>query len=255
MNKGKKTYLKFLQSDRKKFLVEIEKLSERAKNILENYDIETWDSFYYHLFINHDTGDFMIFRNCGVNTVKELITLMRNILNPNGRYNEELKKFESDFSQLISGARCVFRHLGISLFETFYYKFVIEKEVIDFKKARNCGSKTLPEVEAFVSYFCNYLGVKVPIRKPLIYFNPKNPNIPFVTNRKTSKTFSLELNNLSKSTRDQLKKMGATSVESFYLMFVSKDSQFNFIMGEFGEHNLSEILRLRTVLKDSIKEI
>lgn len=248
-------YLSFVKKDRRKFLVKIKNLSTRAKYILEDNDIQSWDSFYYHIFVNHDIKNFRVFRNSGIKTEKELINLMRNMLNPDGRYSKELEKFEYDFNQLSSRARIILKSIGISLFETFYYRYVVEKEIIDFSSGRYSSSITRPEIEQFVASFCSYLGVKVPTKKPIIYFDPNNPKIPFTPDKAIKKKFSSEFNKLSKTTRSQLIKMKANSIQEFYLAFLSPDSQFNLIFKEIRESNLLEILRLRTILKDTINQI
>jgi len=248
-------YFKFRPSDRKKFLKEVENLSARAKNVLSNEQMDTWDSFYFYYLINHDKGDFRDFRNCGINTTNELISLMRKIMNPSGKYNKEIEKFDSEFKLLSKNARSVIMHFKLSTFEKFYYRYAIEKDTVNFKDSHNCGQKTLPEVEIFVKTICNYLRIKVPVKKPIIYFNPHNPRIPFIIDKKLDKSFSDEFANLSESTTRQLRKMGAGTMESFYMAFLSEDSQFNMIMKEIGEHNLSEILKLRSIMKEEIKQL
>lgn len=254
MSKSNPKYLSFIKKDRKKFLTEFKKLSTRSKNVLIYNDIQSWDSFYYHMFINHDIKNFQVYRNSGINTEKELITLMRNILNPDGRYNNEIEKFESELDKLSSHARSAIRNIGISLFETFYFRYVIEKEIIEINNVSYCPKIALLEIEKFVESFCSYLGVKVPKKKPIIYFDPNNPRIPFIPNSKIKKTFSSEFNNLNKTIKSQLTKMDANSIQGFYLAFISPDSQFNQIFQEVGESNLLEILRFRSILKDTIRK-
>lgn len=255
MSKRKVEYLRFVIKDRIKFLTEADKLSSRAKDVLINYNINTYDSFYYHLFIAHDLYDFRYTRNAGVKTQRELINLMRTILNPKGKYDKEIEKFDNELSGLNSRARGVLKSKCISFFETFYYKYVIKKEKIDFKKESNAGLNTQPELNKFVNTLCHYLGVELPDSKPLIYFNPKNPKIPFVPDRKIKKGFLDGFNNLSTETRNKLSRMGADSLDGFYLEIISENSQFNTVLNKIGEQNLLEILRFRTVLNDTIKLI
>jgi hypothetical protein len=255
MNKRKVEYLRFVIKDRIKFLKEVDKLSSRAKDFLINYNIHTYDSFYYHLFIAHDLYDFQHTRNAGAKTQRELINLMRTILNADRKYDKEIEKFDNELMRLNSRARNVLKSKGISFFETFYYKYAIKKEEIDFKKESNAGLNTRPELYKFVNTLCNYLGVELSDSKPQIYFNPKNPKIPFVPDRNTKKIFLDGFNNLSTSTRNKLIKMGADSLDGFYLEIISENSQFNKVLNKIGEQNLLEILRFRTVLNDTIKLI
>lgn len=252
MSKNHPKYLSFLKKDRDKFVVEMGKLSTRAKGILEYSDMQTWDAFYYHLFVNHDVSDFKCLRNSGINTEQELISLMRNILNPDGRYSREIEKFDYEFNLLNSRAKSVLRNIGISLFETFYYRFIIEKEVIDFSKERFCGKTIRPEVEKFVESFCSYLGVKVPKKEHIIYFDPNNPKIPFIADYRIKKLFLSEFENLSKTTRSHLIKIGADNIHGFYTAFISANSPFNIILNEFGESDLLELLKFRTILEENI---
>lgn len=254
MTKSNPKYLSFVKKDRKKFPTEFEKLSTRSKNVLMNNDLKSWDSFYYHLFIKHDVRNFQTFRNSGIKTEQEIITLMRNILDPDGLYNREIEKFKNELNKLSDSAIGILRSIGISLFETFYNRYVIEKEIINLHNVAYCQKKTLLEAEKFVEFFCSYLGVKVPKKKPIIYFDPNNPRIPFIANSKTKKVFSSGYNNLSTTTKAQLTKIDANSIQGFYLAFISHDSQFDQIFKEFGEANLLEIIRFRSILKDTIKK-
>ena len=192
MSQNHPKYLTFLKKDRNRFLVEIEKLSTRAKTILKNSDMLSWDSFYYHLFVNHDVKDFRIWLNSGINTEQELISRMRNILNPDGRYTKEIEKFNYELNLLSPRAKSTLRRIGISLFETFYYRLVIDKEVMDFSTEPYCVPSIRPELENFVESFCSYLKVKVPKKEYIIYFDPNNPKIPFVENYKIKKVFNSE---------------------------------------------------------------
>jgi hypothetical protein len=253
MSKNHPKYLSFLKKDRDKFLVEMGKLSTRAKGILEYSDMQSWDAFYYHLFVSHDVSDFRSFRNSGIYTEKELMTLMRNILNPDGRYSKEIEKFDYEFNLLSSRAKSVLKHISISLFETFYYRIVIEKEVFDFSKTHYCSESIRSEVEEFAESFCSYLGVRFPKKDHIIYFDPNNPKIPFIADYKFKKLFLSEFENLSKTTRSHLIKIGADTIHGFYTAFISANSPFNIILSEFGESDLLELLRFRTILKDNIK--
>jgi hypothetical protein len=255
MTKNQRKDLIFLKKDRTRFLVESESLSTRAKNILTDGDMLSWDSFYYHLFINHDIKDFKSFRNSGVNTEKELIRLMRKILNHDGRYNQEIERFDYEFSLLNTHSRNVLKNIGISLFETFYYRLVIEKEIIDLSRYHPSSGLTRSESEKFIESFCSYLGVKVPKKIPVTYFDPNYPSIPFIPDRSMKKIFSSEINSLSNITRTQLAKIQATSIQGFYSTFISPDSEFCFLLKEFGESNLLEILRLRTLMQENIKDL
>jgi hypothetical protein len=253
--KKKIKYLTFFKKDRLKFLNEVGKQSTRLKNILRNYDMLSYDSFYYHVLINRDTHDFQVLRNCGPDTAKEMITLMRKILNPDGRYDDEIKEFDRELKILSSKAKGILSKLGISLFETFYYTYVIKKEIIDFRKEHGYSKEIHLEVEKFVESFCNYLGFKIPADLPVIHFNPKNPKIPFVPDRKAKKTFSNHFNNLNKRTREKLSDMRADSFEGFYIEIISKDSAFNHFINKIGEQNLLEILRFRSLLGTTFKQI
>ncbi|MBW6479716.1 MAG: hypothetical protein K0B37_09830 [Bacteroidales bacterium] len=253
MNKNHPKYLAFKKKDRIRFQEKFTELSSRAKGILINFDMQTWDAFYYHFLINHDVGEFDVLRNVGNKTKEELLTFARSMLNPDGQYTRELEKFEFAKSSLSSLARSALRHTGISLFETFYYRLVIEKEVIDFKHGPRCGEKTLPEVVEFVEYFCSYLGVKRPRKENVIYFNPDNPKIPFIADLKLKKAFLSEFVNLSKNTKANLTNIGADNMDGFYTAFISPKSPFNVILKEFGESTLMELLRFRSTMKDHIK--
>lgn len=255
MNKRRTEYLKFNKKDREKFLNEVIKLSCRARNILESEKIESYDSFYYRLFVQSNPYDFTRTRNSGVKTRAEIINLMRTILNTGGKYNKELEKYDAEMSKLSPRARSAIINMGLSLFETFYYKYVIKKETIMIAEVRNVGIKTRPELYSFITNFGNYLGVDVTEKKPKILFNTKNPGIPFIPDTKTKKLFLKEFNSLSASTRFKLCDMGADSLYGFYLEIISEKSQFNLVLNKYGEKNLLEILRFRTLLNDSIKEI
>lgn len=255
MNKRRTEYLKFKKSDRKRYRSEVMKLSCRARNILESQNIDTYDAFYYRLFLQNNLYDFTHARNSGAKTRAEFINLIRTILNTDGKYTTELKKYDSEVSKLSRGARAAIANMGLSLFESFYYKYVIKKETINLQYVRQAGPKTRPELYSFITNFGNYLGVDVTEKKPKILFNPKNPRIPFIPNRKTKKLFLEEFNSLSPNTRLKLCDMGADSLDGFYLEIISEDSQFNFVLNKIGEKNILEILRFRSLLTDSIKEI
>jgi hypothetical protein len=248
-------YLTFDKKDRDRFLIEYTKLSTRAKSVLKYQEMLSYDSFYFHLLINRDTKDFQLIRNCGSKTSRELTIFMRTIFNSDGRYNKELSEFENELSKLSPRAKGILNSHGISLFETFYYAYVINKEVIDFLKERNCPMEIKLEVEKFVKSYCDYLGVKVPANINIVYFDPKNPKIPFIPDRKTKKVFTTEFNNLSASTRNRLSNMDADSFEGFYLGIISKNSPFNKVLNNIGELNLIEILRFRSILTDTFKQI
>lgn len=253
MNKKHPKFLAFNKKDRIRFQKKFTELSARAKGILETANMQTWDAFYYHFLVIHDVGEFDSLRNVGYHTKGELLNLTRTILNPNGQYTRELEKFELNKSYLSSYAKSALRHIGISLFETFYYRLVIEKEVIDFKSGHLCGEKTRPEVEEFVESFCSYLGVKLPRKENVIYFNPNNPKLPFIVDNKLKKAFLSEFVNLSKTTKASLTKIGADNMDGFYTAFISPKSPFNVILNEFGESTLIELLRFRSILKDNLK--
>jgi hypothetical protein len=248
-------YLTFDKKDRDRFLIEYTKLSTRAKMVLRNQDMLSYDTFYSHLFINRDTRDFELIRNCGTKTTLELVTFMRTMFNSDGRYNKELSEFENGLLKLTPRAKGILKSYGISLFETFYYTYVIKKEVIEYKERRNCPLEVKVEVEKFVKSYCGYLGVKVPGDINIAYFDPKNPEIPFIPDRKTKKVFKTEFNNLSDTTRHKLSKMGADSFEGFYLGIIAKNSPFNKVLNKFGELTLIEILRFRSILTDTFNEI
>jgi len=253
MSKNHPKYLSFLKKDRDKFIVEMEKLSTRAKGILEYSDMQSWDAFYYHLFVNHDVTDFRSFRNSGTHTEKELMNLMRNILNPDGRYNKEIERFDYEFNLLSSRAKGILKHIGISLFETFYYRIVIEKEVFDFMKEHYCSESIRTEIENFAESFCSYLGVRFPKKEHIIYFDPNNPRIPFIADYKIKKLFLSEFENLSKTTKSHLTEIGADTIHGFYTAFISANSPFNIILNEFGKSDLLELLKFRSILTDYIK--
>ena len=253
MNKNHPKFLAFHKKDEIRFQEELAKLSTRARGILKTADMQTWDAFYYHFLIIHDVGEFDQFRNSGYQTKEELLTLTRTILNPVGQYTRELEKFEFNKSILSSLAKSALKYIGISLFETFYYRLVIEKEVVDFKIGSRCGEKTRPEVEEFVESFCSFLGVKFPRKENVIYFNPNNPKIPFIVDNKLKKEFLSKFDNLSKTTKASLTKIGADNMDGFYTAFISPKSPFNVILNEFGESTLLELLRFRSILKDYIK--
>jgi hypothetical protein len=251
----KKKYLTFDKKDRDRFLIEYTKLTTRAKTVLKYNEMVSYDAFYFHLFVNRDTHDFQLIRNCGPKTAQELTIFMRTIFNLGGKYDNEISKFENELIKLSLRAKAILKSHGISLFETFYYAYVIKKEIIDFKKERNCPMEFKLEIEKFVKSFCDYLGVKVPANINIVYFDPKNPKIPFIPDRKTKKVFKTEFNNLSANTRNKLSNMGADSFEGFYLGIISNDSPFNKVLNKIGEQNLIEILRFRSILTDTFKQI
>jgi hypothetical protein len=253
MNKNHPKLLAFHKKDEIRFQEELTRLSTRARSILKTAEMLTWDAFYYHFLVIQDVGEFDILRNSGHQTKNELLTLTRTILNPDGQYTRELEKFEFEKSNLSSYAKSALRYFGISAFETFYYRLVIEKEVIDFKDGPWYGKRVRPEVEGFVEAFCSYLGVKVPRKENIIYFDPKNPRIPFIVDKKMKKVFQSKFDNLSKSTKLSLIKIGADNMDGFYTAFISPKSPFNVILNEFGESTLLELLRFRSILKDCIK--
>jgi hypothetical protein len=248
-------YLLFDELDRVKFIYEMKGLSVRARNVLDDLNINSWDSFYYRLFINNDIKNFGNFRNVGQLTENELVCFMRSILDPDGLFNTELKKFEDEFSQLNHKAKSVLRNFGLSYFETFYYKYVIERKIIDFRPGYYASEETIQEVEKFVESFCTYLGVKVPIYYPFINFNPKNLKIPTEIDDRINNAFKSNLKTLSKTTKSHLTRLNADTFQEFYMTFISPDSLFNRIFNEFGESNLIEILKLRSTLKNTIKQI
>jgi hypothetical protein len=253
MNKYHQKFLAFHKKDEIRFQEELAKLSARARGVLKNADMQTWDAFYYHFLIIHDAGEFDRLRNSGYQTKEELLTFARTMLNPDRQYTKELEKFEFNKSILSSPAKSALKYIGISLFETFYYRLVIEKEVIDFKNGPRCGEKTRPEVEEFVESFCSFLGVKFPRKENVIYFNPNNPQIPFILDKKLKNAFLSEFVSLSKNTKANLTKIGADNMDGFYTAFISPKSSFNVILNEFGESTLLELLRFRSILKDYIK--
>ena len=255
MSKRKTEYLKFLINDREKFLVEVDKLSTRAKNLLKNEDIDSYDSFYYRLLIKNSLTDFRHHRNSGSITQNELINLVRAIFNSDGRYNEEIEIFDAALYKLSPKARRILEYLGLTLFETFYYKYAILKEAVDFKKTHNTGPKTQPELNAFVESVCDSIGIEMPYQIPKVLFNPKNSRIPFIPHRLTKKKFFDGFNNLSPDSRIKLSKWGADSLDGFYLEIISEKSQFNMFLNNIGEQNLLEILKLKTEIADSINEI
>lgn len=253
MNKSHPRFLGYKKKDEIKFRNEFAKLNARARNILISFEMNTWNGFYYHFLITHDAKEFDGMTSSGSLTKNELISFTRSMFNPNGQYSGELQEFEYRKSKLSSTARSALRYIGISLFETFYYRLVIQKEIIDFKHSPRCSGKTGPEVEEFVESFCAFLGVILPRKKDVIYFNPTNPQIPFIIDKKIKNKFISEFSNLSKSTKENLSRIGAEDIEGFYKAFISPQSPFNVILKEFGESTLFELLRFRSVLESHIK--
>jgi hypothetical protein len=247
-------FLAFNKKDRIRFLQEFEKLSTKAKSALKYEGMDTWDGFYYHFLIIHNIGNFRHLRGVGNLTQLELIDFTRIMLNPDGQYSKELEKFEFDLTFLSPNAISALGYAGINLFETFYYRLIIEKEYIDFKSVRNCGELTRPEVEGFVESFCSFLGARMPTRENTLYFNPNNPKIPFVADTRLKNEFRTEFEFLSKTTKSKLIKIEADNIDGFYTAFISPKSPFNSILNEFGEQTLIELLRFRTSIKEYIKD-
>lgn len=247
--------MQFLINDRRKFLVEVNKLSTRAKNLLKDENIDSYDSFYYRLLIQNNLTDFRYYRNSGSITKKELINMVRTIFNSDGRYNKEIEIFDAAIDKLSSKARSILDYLGLTLFETFYYQYAIKKEALDFDNISNTGPKTRPELKAFAESVCDSLGIEIPYQIPKVLFNPKDPRIPFIPDRITKKKFLDGFNNLSADSRIKLSKWGADSLYGFYLEIISEKSQFNIFLNNIGEQNLLEILKLKTEIADSIHKI
>lgn len=253
MKNNSTKFLAFNKNDETRFQAGYAELSIRARKALASSEIYTWSGLYYHFLIIHDIGEFDKLRFSGVLTQKELLTFARTILNPNGLFSAEMHEFDSRKSNLRPNAKATLLKIGISLFETFYYRLVIQREIIDIKSEYRCSGIIGTEVEEFVESFCLFLGIKRPRKEDVVYFNPKNPRIPFNTDRKLKNSFQTEFINLSRTTRANLSRIGADDMEGFYIAFMHPKSPFNLIFKEFEESTLLELLRFRSVLKDHIR--
>lgn len=254
MRQSRSGYLKFRKKDRNVFLSEMNRLNTRGKKILQYSDMDTWDGFYYHLFIKRDVKDLIDLRNSGVKTRNELITLMRKILDPHGNYNKAIERFDAEYNKLDGRTKTILRSNGISMFETFFYSVIVKRKAIDFGYYPSSGNVYIAEAEEFVKSVCNFLGKSVPHPKNKIYFNPDNPGLPFVPKQGIKKTFASEFACLSESTKSYLTNSGASNLEGFYTSYIAEDSPFNEVFNEIGESNLLEILKFRSMINGKIKK-
>jgi len=254
MRESQSGYLKFRKKDRAAFISEMNKLNTRGKSLLEYSDMDTWDGFYYHLFINRDINDLIDLRNSGTKTRNELITLMRKILDPHGKYDKLIVRFDTEYNKLNGRTKTILRRNGISMFETFYYRLIVRREVIKLGQDTRTGQVYLSEAEEFVRSFCSFLGKSVPKPQNTIYFNPDNPALPFVPKQGIKKTFTSEFACLSESAKSYLTKTGAGNLDGFYISYIAEDSPFNKFFNKIGESNLIEILKFRSIINEKIKK-
>ena len=231
----------------------MQKLSPRAKNLLERANMQTWDGFYYHLFVKQEVKDYIDLRGSGVKSQKELATFTRNFLDPQGKYDKLNDKFYYEYHRLNKYAKPILKLAGLSLFETFYYKIIIKREVIDLGQyGRNIIYTS--EAQSFIESMCSFLCSSETKQDYKIYFNPNNPNMSFTHKQGIKEEYTSEFEALSKSTKDFLVRIRANDIDGFYTSFISSDSTFNKIFNDFGESNLLEILRFRSTLIENIKK-
>lgn len=158
---------------RKKFQFELEKLSVRAKNVLEDQGIFLFDFFYDQYFIQQSKIEFIRCRNCGAKTKIELDQFIlemcknmdlelpvypRNILKPQLlqnnpkiplKYDFKTKLiFESEYDNLNVRTKNVLSNLDSDSIDGFYYNAFI-KDDNSILSVRNCGAETLEEIYNF----------------------------------------------------------------------------------------------------------
>lgn len=158
---------------RNKFQFELEKLSVRAKNVLEDQGLFLFDFFYDQYFIKQSKIEFIRYRNCGAKTKIELdqfILEMCKIIefelpavpcnklkpqllqnNPKIPLKSDFKTkliFESEYDNLNVRTKNVLSTLDSDSIDGFYHNAFIKDEN-SILSVRNCGAETLEEIHNF----------------------------------------------------------------------------------------------------------
>ena len=252
--KGLSTYLLHNRLHKKRFETELNELTVRARNVLKAYDIDSYDKFYDQLFIKNNIRGFHGLRNSGLMTQVELIHFTRRVFDPEGRFSDFVYSFEKDLSNLSPRARGVLRQAGISIFETYFYKMVLNPQKKDFQSSLRAGPETVEELEAFHQKFC-----------VLIDLNKNKPKDKFINTsvgnslsekavRKAHTAFKTGYKSLSKETKKILTDKEASSLDGFYEEYISEYSQLSLLLTQMGPESLIEVLKLRTMCDSILKE-
>lgn len=150
---------------RKKFSIELENLSEKAKNTLLSNCILSFDSFYDQLFLSRKIRDFSILVGVGTKTKKELEDFLFKVFSSDKIYNKARTKFKKGLKKLGKKGLNTLNRDCILTFETFYDQFFIQQKRIDHRQAQYCVPILRKEVEDFVESMCESFRAMGPERK------------------------------------------------------------------------------------------
>lgn len=253
-SKAVSTYLLYNRLHNKRFDKELKQLSTRASNVLRTYDIDSYDQLYDQLFIKNNLQDFRGLRNVGLMTQYELINFTRRVIDPQGRFTEYVRSFNESLSGLSPRARGVLRQSSISLFETYFFQMIIKHQKKDFSRGTRSGPETVIELDKFHQKFCELIDVKSMkpknrLKYPLIENNTQSKGF-----RKAQSAFNTGYKSLSRETKKVLSDMEANSMDGFYDEFISEYSQLSLLLTKMGPDNLMEVLKLRTICNNILKE-
>jgi hypothetical protein len=252
--KGLSTYLLHNRLHKKRFDTGLNELSTRAINVLRGYSIDTYDQFYDQLFIKNNIRGFHGLRNSGLMTQVELIHFTRGVFDPEGRFSDFVYSFEKDLSNLSPRARGVLRQAGISIFETYFYKMVLNPQKKDFQSSLRAGPETVEELEVFHQKFCTLIGEETMKTKNKFNNTSTGNRFSEKTVRKAQTAFKTGYKSLSKETKKILTDKDASSLDGFYEEYISEYSQLSLLLTQMGPENLIEVLKLRTLCDSILKE-
>ena len=166
------------------FETEVIKLNVRARNILEDLGLLTFELFYDFYFIKLKTINFKLIRNCGEKTKKELDQFVSNISeiqktefqnygppilrpqllekNPVIPLKVDIRTillFEEEFNKLSIRAKNILIGMDGDTINGFHDN-ILYKPADFIRKIRNCGLTTVEEILTFKKIFVKILGQK-----------------------------------------------------------------------------------------------
>ena len=253
-SKGRSTYQLHNRLHKKRFDKGLNELSARATNALMGYGIDSYDQFYDQLLVHNNVKDFHGLRNVGRMTQIELIRFTRSVFDPEGQFSDIVYSFEKNLSDLSPRARGSLRLVGISLFETYFYQMILKPRKKDFFKSIRIGPETINELDAFHQKFCELIDVKTMKTKNKFNNTSTGNRISDKAVRKAQTAFITGYKNLSRETKKILSSRDANSLDGFYDEFISEYSQLSLLLTQMGPENLIEVLKLRTMFENILKE-
>ncbi len=245
-----------------KFLLKVNRLSNRAKFVLQRLKLDQFETFFHFFIEEKNMIDFHQLRNCGYQTGKELYNLINSIAGSAPQYKKEnevvISKhaellFDEKFHELSTRTRNILSQIGANYIFGFKQTILIHNTLFSSGKLRNCGDKTYREILEFKQKVLEILAQheqtdsleSISEQKPNCFFD-KNSNESVTFSKRAELKFDKQFDELSNRTKNVLSALGADYIFGFNEKILA-DIKFNFKKPRnCGEKTYNEITEFKS---------